>query len=289
MRKLKGIVRGLYRFMKSTAYAADRKLDPKYHGMPIGDSISLSNNGAYPAFCREASEHDSVFANFRREPVYNQILEHVSEEYGRLYLAEIEPDAEIMAMMAAFRENDLWGNPRVFSYPEIGVMSPTTLRYVKVMKDLKDLFGSLDGFRVCEIGVGYGGQCRIVDSYFRLSQYHLADLEPVLRLAQAFLDKYVLNSSVAFRTMNELGLDQYDLAISNYAFSELVRPVQDAYLRKVLLPARRGYITYNNINPDCYASYRVDELLALIPGARVFEEKPLTYQENCVIAWGGDW
>jgi hypothetical protein len=86
--------------------------------------------------------------------------------------------------------------------------------------------------------------------------------------------------------MNELPPADYDLVISNYAFTELSRELQDVYLRKVILRSKRGYITYNQLTPPHYRSYDRDELVEIIDGARVIPEAPLTWENNCVIVWG---
>ena len=79
----------------------------------------------------------------------------------------------------------------------------------------------------------------------------------------------------------------YDLFISNYAFTELPRRIQDIYLERVILNSVKGYITYNEGTPPEFQSYRRDELTRLIPGSDVLEEKPLTAPSNCIIYWGG--
>ena len=84
----------------------------------------------------------------------------------------------------------------------------------------------------------------------------------------------------------QLAAADYGLVISNYAFTELTREIQDEYLSKVILRAQRGYITYNEITPPSYRSYRAEELLAMIPGARRLPEAPLTHPANCIIQWG---
>ena len=87
-------------------------------------------------------------------------------------------------------------------------------------------------------------------------------------------------------TMNELEKNNYDLVISNYAFTELPRHIQEIYLEKVILNSRRGYIIYNDINPAEFKSYKKEELLKVIPGSRIIDEVPLTHPNNCVIVWG---
>ena len=80
----------------------------------------------------------------------------------------------------------------------------------------------------------------------------------------------------------------YDLVLSNYAFTELPRSVQDIYLNKVILRSKRGYITYNETTPSEFNSYKSSELIEIISGSRIFKEEPLTHPKNCIIVWGED-
>jgi len=250
------------------------------------DPSSLSDNQDYPRFCLQASRDERVFADFRSHPVYNAILEHTRAEQGQQYLDIVARDADLLGAMDRFRLNDAYGNPRTSDYALAGKISPATLRYVKVLADLKSLFGPLDGLDLCEIGVGYGGQCRIISAYYHPATYCLVDIAPALALARRFLANYDLRPALSYRTMDELAPRDYDLIISNYAFTELRRPIQDEYLAKAILRSKKGYITYNEITPAGFDSYKADDLLRIIPRARRIAETPLTHPKNCVIAWG---
>jgi hypothetical protein len=274
--------------MKQLLKATAEKILQKAYLMAIPRRLttSLSDDQAYPQVCQGASNDYRLFNQFRRNPVYNRILEHAKESMGHEYLRRInELDPELYRELDRFKPNDAYGNPRMFDYPT-GRFSPTTLRYVKVLADLRTLFGRLDGLRICEIGVGYGGQCRVIDAFLRPASYCLVDIKPALNLAQRYLDNYVIGSPLTYRTLNELEAAPYDLVISNYAFTELTRQVQDAYLERVILRSSRGYITYNQITPPLFRSYLAPELIAMIPGAEQFEENPRRRPVNCVIAWG---
>jgi hypothetical protein len=249
-------------------------------------STSLSDNQAYPQVCLDAANDYRVFNEFRRHPVYNAILEHVSESQGAEYLELLARDPDLLREIGTFRANDRHGNPRVFDYPGIGAVSPTTLRYVKVLADLRRLFGPLDGLNVCEVGVGYGGQCRIVNAWFAPASYTLVDIQPALALAQRFLDHFGLDTRLVYRTMNELAPADYDLLISNYALTEMPRAIQEIYIRKVVSRSTRGYVTYNEITPPEFRSFKAPELVERIPGAHVLPEEPLTHPRNCVLVWG---
>jgi hypothetical protein len=246
----------------------------------------LSDNQSYSQTCINATSNYILFNNFRRDPIYNVVLEHVSKEQGKEYLKIISKDADILSAMDEFKLNDQYGNPRMYEYTRIGMISPTTLRYIKVLADLKLYFKTINNFNICEIGVGYGGQCRILNSYYKPTTYTLVDIHPALSLAQKFLDNYIINAKVTYSTMNELYSKKYDLVISNYAFTELRRSIQDIYLHKIILNSKRGYITYNETTPDEFKSYKANELVAIIPSAKIVKEEPLTCPKNCIIVWG---
>ena len=250
-------------------------------------STSLSDNEIYPDFCNKASLNSKVFSNFRRNPIYLQILEHVTKDDGQKYLDEIKKkNKHLLNFIDIFLQNDTWGNPEIYEYPEIVSISPSTLRYIKVYGDLSNLFTNLNTFKICEIGVGYGGQYRIIDSIEEnINSYTLVDIKPALRLAQRYLDNFSIKSVLKFKTMNELEKDNYDLVISNYAFTELPRSIQDIYLNKVILNSTRGYITYNEITPDYFNSFKLQELLNIIPNSYIIPEEPLTHKNNCIIVW----
>lgn len=247
---------------------------------------SLSDNGRYPQVCLDATNDVATFRQFRRIRNYLAILEHVTEEDGAAYLGHVQRRPELVAALDRFRANDRHGMPRTFEYPPHGRFSPTTLRYVKVLGDLLERFGPLDGMSVCEIGVGYGGQCRVVSEWCRPAEYCLVDLRPALGLVERYLDQYVLRMPVEYRTLNTLRARDWDLVVSNYALTEMPREVQDAYMEKVVLRARRGYVTYNEINPGSFRSLTADDLLRAIPGAARSPEEPLTHPGNCIITWG---
>ena len=247
---------------------------------------SISDDGSYPEFCRRAATDPRVFANFRSQDdaPYTPILEHVSDDFGRAYLDVLAPAAKTSVKLNEAAKNDLVGNPRLLAVGENLKISPTTLRYMKVAQDLRHYFGDLRGARICEIGVGYGGLCRIIDSQFDISTYTLVDLSPVLQLADRYLSNFPLKSQIASMTMNELPIAEYDLVISNYAFTELSRPIQEAYFRKIMAGSKSGYITYNEISPPEFNCMLKDEICSRTGGV-IHPEVPLTYPTNCIITW----
>lgn len=248
------------------------------------DSVSGSDL-AYLEACRSAVLLPTNFKQFRNQKEYTEVLEHVSDVHGREYFRLLSPARQSIACLREAAKNDEIGSPRTMQLDSGLMISPTTLRYLKVADDLERYFGKLDSMRIVEIGVGYGGQCRIIDSLFKVKSYTLVDLKPVLELAEHFLSHFPLQLTVQFRTMNELMPQDYDLAISNYAFTELSRRLQEAYCVRALDRSSRGYITYNDIAPASYNTMTADELRDRF-GAQVMPEEPLTHPRNKIIVWG---
>jgi putative sugar O-methyltransferase len=247
---------------------------------------SISDEGAYRDFCRRAASDEATFGTFRRSPVYTRVLEHVTESLGRAYLdTALKQSPGLDQYLEKFRSNDSIGTPKTHRYAPYGEFSPTTLRYVKVLSDLQSLFGSLDGLRIVEIGVGYGGQCKVIHDVYRVASYTLIDLAPCLELVRAYLNRLQV-PDVSLRTAEELDpKSSYDLAISNYAFSECRRDVQDLYLDVVLRRSTRGYVTCNAISDWTFNSYSKRDLLLSITGSNEAPEAPLTYRGNFVWSW----
>ena len=252
---------------------------------------SDSDDGSYVAFVERAVEDESLFGRFRRDKVYRETLEHASFEDGLACLEVIKRKApQFLDLIGRVRDNDFVGSPLVYEYPGYGVIGPTTLRYLKVAADLFWLFGETPGRRIVEIGVGYGGQLLVSDRLFAINLYELIDLPPVLQLAARYLESHVLNCAYQTSTLNrKAGEDSYDLAISNYAFSELPGHIQRKYIEKILISSKRGYLTMNSglgKTDRSRGKLSLDDLRNALPTFEVLPEEPLTGPENYIIVWG---
>lgn len=251
------------------------------------EASSISDDGEFPRFCELASRDAAVFARFRRSAIYMTILEHVTREQGGVYLRELLSDPWVFDRLRPLFSADDVGGPRTYSYPGIGKASPTTLRYIKVAADLHQLFGDIEGLRIAEIGIGYGGQARALTTAWTLQRYELYDLPPILNLARRFLEAASVDTgSFGFHDGRSPVPAAADLVVSNYALSEVRRELQDAYLQNVVVGAARGYLTYNHISPPELRSYSAEEIVAMIPGAHTLPEVPLTAPGNVIIVWG---
>ena len=265
-------------------------------------SKTSSNDNAYSRFlwnvaasyvevCHYATINDFVFNNFRQHTKYTKILEHVTYEQGWQYIEQIKMinRIDLLQDKQKIQQNDSVGNPKTYEYNEFGTFSPTTLRYVKVASELKHIFSTLHDqqLSICEIGVGYGGQCRILQEYFDIKNYTLIDITPAINLAKRYLENFSLKCKVDFITLNEIDCIKSDLCISNYAFSELNRGLQDVYYEKVIQHASHGYMTYNHISPKHFNTYTVYEFSEIVKhNAKISDEMPNSCPENRILVWG---
>lgn len=244
-------------------------------------------------FCRQAAADDKVFAGFRRNRDFVNIMEHVDRTNALKYIDEIKSHKRnLLKHMDKFRINDSVGNPVVEEFePPFGKLAPTTIRYIKVLHDLYRMFGSLKGKDVVEIGPGYGGQCRLVMEAFDVGSYSVVDLPECMSMSRKYLEK-CRTPVDKFSMLDAAKLPdrKYYLAVSNYAFSECTREIQDLYIQKIMKNSLRGYITCNFISDRFnIQSYPAGELMKKLSGAgvqaKMAEEVPLTFKGNVLIHW----
>lgn len=238
---------------------------------------SISDTNRYRSLCEMAASDGNIFNSFRQNPEYQRIVETLDPISAVEYInIALSSNPNLIGIIDELRRNDEVGGPLTYEYSIIGRFSPTTLRYIKIATDLNRMFGSLNGYRIAEIGAGYGGQCRILHVHDTPSRYNIFDLREPLHLTKRFLENFGINSVGYYDVMNYQSED-YDLVISNYAFSEIGKDVQDIYLDLVISKSRHGYMIYNQsaFSDDFPGfSYTAEEVVAMIPNASITSTLP---------------
>lgn len=207
---------------------------------------SVSDYTEYKNICLRAATDDEVYKTFRQHYDYTPILEHVTEELGQRYVNEIEKHELFKPeYLEIARKNDIEGTPILLDYqPPFTNVCPSTMRYLKTTLDLFHLFDTLDNLNIIEIGAGYGGQCKMIHNMFKPKSYTIVDLQEPLNLIQKYL-RGVPN--IIYETEETLQEGTYDLIISNFAFSECDRTIQNSYIEKAIKNTQHGYIIFNDI------------------------------------------
>ena len=201
----------------------------------------------YLSACRAAAQGSDFFKNFKSHPAYRHVLEHVSYEEGQLYLDEI--DIDYKDVLDEVKENDKLGTPIQCSYDGVGMISPTTVRYLKNTSDIVNKFGtSFDS--IVEIGGGYGGLCKVLSSFVEFEQYLLLDLEECNMLSRKYLSHFDL-PTMSYQAEEIVDVDDnFDLLISNYALSECNRETQMMYIERFVKKSDKFYLMHNNFHAD---------------------------------------
>lgn len=250
---------------------------------------SDSEGTFYEKAVADVLSSESNFSQFRRKYDYREILEHVDFSLGKKYLSKIqELDPPLKSAKMEFKRNDVVGKPRRYKYPTFGYISPTTLRYIAVALDIEHEIDLTDVKKVVEIGAGYGGQAAILEKFIPDMDYFIFDLPQVQKLIQKYLTKIGVKK-VTYLNLPNFETKEFDLILSNYAFSELPNDLQVEYLEKVLLKSKNGYLIMNsgrgNATGRSKGKITLKELSQRIPGLMVKEEDPLTSPDNYVIFW----
>lgn len=207
-------------------------------------TLQESAANPYLSVCKSAANNNEYFSNFKSNSYYRHVLEHVSYEEGLQYLSEIAIDYE--DKLDEIKENDSIGSPVTFDYDKIGNISPTTIRYIKNSSDIITKFGS-DFKSVVEIGGGYGGLCKVLSSFVDFDSYLLIDLEECNLLSRRYLKHFNL-PTFSQRSEEVEVQEDFDIFISNYAFSECTRETQLEYIEKFLKKSKCFYMMHNNFH-----------------------------------------
>ncbi len=214
----------------------------------------------YVNSCKEFVADDLKFKNFKRDSRYKFMLEHVDKGESDLFISEMKNSNSLTEnQLKEFRENDLYGNSELQQYDFFGTMSPSTIRYIKNTLDIFDFVGNKNVKNIVEIGGGYGGLCKTMNVMFDYDSYTLIDLYEVNELSKKYIDQFPkLDKKVSQLPFDNFGeIENIDLVISNYAFSECSYNSQTKYYNDVILNSKYFYMVYNNfttgnMNPNMF-------------------------------------
>lgn len=274
-----------HRFLLST-FAGNKSSRSIYAGR-----MSDSEKTPYVQCIEAIAKSTNLRKKFRRVFMYREIVETVSYPQGKKYLDRIiRLNRQDNLDFSSYIQNDLIGKPITYKYSNSLKISPTTLRYVSVSRELREIFGTHLSGSFVEIGAGYGGQASILMKDFKVTKYSIFDLPEAQMISKYFLEELRNQTSATMCTLFDNTKEIYDIAISNYAFSELPKEIQDQYITNVLQKSKRGYLIMNsglsNYTGRQDGKYTLTELREKLPPFDIFEELPKTGPDNYVIVWG---
>ena len=141
------------------------------------------------------------------------------------------------------------GNPKLLRLKGLSEkISATGLRYLKIALDIKKITGTNIG-NVVEIGCGYGGQAIILDKLLKIESYTFYDLWQVNLLIKRFIENSNFSTKYTIATIKEDTFNlrnSWEFCISNYAFSELPKALQEIYINRILNKTKKWYMLMNS-------------------------------------------
>lgn len=213
------------------------------------NTSSITDKLEWENICNEIITNNSIYTNFKTYygdtfPICGVSLNDANFYNKHFNNLSIEIQQKIINNKEKLLENDNIGSPiKINSI--LGDIGTDTLRYVYTLGELINIFNDLTNFNILEIGGGYGGQCKIINNFFKINTYTIIDISCALNLQQKYLEKfnniYYINGK---EDLPETSF-KYDLVISNYAFSELSLEYQEKYI-KYIHSIKSGYIIDNN-------------------------------------------
>jgi putative sugar O-methyltransferase len=257
----------------------------KFEGWKIGRSVGFDIKSRYLDICEQAVKNSGVFDNFKKNPNYTSIAEHCPHNLAISYFDKMtSEESPLLSFLDLLKEKEKHGNPSVIN---VGLsVSASTLRYLKVADDLRILFGDTKGFSIVEIGGAYGGQATVIDTVLGFKNYVDIDLAWPAKLAKKYCSLNNVENFSSFspsKVEEKLTESRYDLAISNYAFSECEEETQDFYIKEVFSRCDRGYIT---VNGSLERKARVENEMRNFDNFRKFGDD-MDKHKHPIFAWGG--
>jgi hypothetical protein len=215
----------------------------------------------YQKICIDNSKLDSKEWYFKSNASYTEVLEHVNDEKGNLYLQQIITDFTDLyynnksLFIDICIANDLYGKTVKKKFDNFTVCSPSNLRYIyqscKILNYMNEL--GLNNIDIIEIGGGYGGLCffmhRISNMFnINIKSYTIFDLLGPSLLTKKYLLNLGIQNTNHYQLNNFQTLNSNSFLISSYAFSELPENIRGEYQEKIINPyVMHGFMAWNAI------------------------------------------
>ena len=204
-------------------------------------------NSPYQSYLRTVRDKNDPF---KRNPMYQGVLEHVTQAQGNAYLALLRDDFHMTdeTILGFCKQNDGFGHPATYLIGDLPIsVSPTSLRYLYHASLILQHAGSSQSTFV-EVGCGYGGLflAMVYLAPTQIHQYHMVDLDDALPLLRMVVGD---DSRVTFHSSSTFGSNVPDgcFFISNYCFSELDSNMRELYRVRLLSRTPHGFFAWNFI------------------------------------------
>ena len=233
----------------------------------------------YSDIVDDAINHDSTFQDFKSKPKYSSIVGMCDDFQARIWLERVEKELpQVIEKLDTFKKNDAIGNPPLWHSGKYGMISPDTLHRLNTLCDIEKYFGGLNNKNAAEIGVGYGGLCFALSSFYDIKSYELVDLDNVVALSKKYLS--ALGVEVA-----SCETEDFDLTISEFCIAELDSKGISNYFQHYIQKSKAIYLMMNPA-PLKWPKKRLDDFHDLLSEdfvIEIHEEFPKMVDSNYLI------
>jgi hypothetical protein len=238
-------------------------LQDKDENIKLRDSASAEGNDWINA-CDKAGVDTYVFDIFRSIPVVKEVIDGTPTDVVHQYLQRIiniyaNDKTKLEKILSAWEENDASCAPSNTKICQVNnikycLTAMSGRHIVNVLNYLKLIGNSSqrNQLNICEIGAGLGGEYSFfmklqnIMGDFGVRSYHIYDLPS----SQPVIEKFCSAQGISkpkFGNIYDSNREkvEYDLVISNAAFSEMRGQLINDYYESVILKAKKGYFLCN--------------------------------------------
>lgn len=182
----------------------------------------------YLRSCFEASQNPLNYMIFRSNSDYCAMINKISpnnKEFGRYVLQQANNSAYFSNKMDRVRALDSVGSPITYNFnnKEQNTYAISTLRYLYTALQIRDHFGKMKDWKLCEMGGSSGGLCYLLSLVTSWKEYKFVEIGYCLDLAKIVLAELKVPSITLIRTedFEEKETEEIDLFISEYFLESL--------------------------------------------------------------------
>jgi len=215
----------------------------------------------YADYCTTQLQLNKTDWDFKNNPNYTYMLEHVSKTQADQYLTILQQkfktlyENNLELLQNTCKLNDLFGKTNKCDFVEFMECSPTNLRYILhsllILQYIDDK--KLNNIDFIEIGGGYGGLCVFIHKLaplfnIKINSYTIFDLVEASQLQDKYLNAVDIDNVNCCQLENYNDMEPNSFLVSTYAFSEIPGEIQSKYIENIINPfATHGFIAWNNI------------------------------------------
>ena len=236
-------------------------------------------------------------SDFKKNPNYTEILEHVSYELGIQYLNLIElefTNINYNNIIDYININDKYGNTNKYTYTykqNRFLSSPTSLRYIYHALVILQHYKNTNCKNMVEVGCGYGGLCLAINFFSKINNvcidnYNIIDIPEVVNLIKKYiiLNKSYIQTNMIYHNSDTYGSDVADnmlFFISNYCYTEISEIYNKNYSHILLPKVKNGFIAWQS-SPTTFPIENANKITGKLISS-IIEEKPQTVSSSAKI------